>query len=719
MSKANKVYSAFFNGVSEQNPELALDNQCREMINCVPDVVRGVKKRPPATIVRTDDIATDPDSLTSYVFHSYDRGEDDEEYIFMGTGDSLNPIRAMNVDGVDMVIEYEAGQETQIKQYLDSRMLRALTVQDRTWLFNPAVTVGTDTTNTTPLAPNYRKEAFYWLKRGSGDRFNPFNYAVYIDGITFSVDPDKPASGGSGSQDPATGAEDSNVAASLLAAKVSANANYTCQVNGSILRISRVDGADFTFSSWDSWGNQASEGWKGSVNSITDLPKDMPFNNVYVEITGSEGNNFTNYFVKWNGSSWEECLDPAANRGELSNMPVKMDRISLVGGVATFKISLIDWSTPRVGNIDNNPDPSFVGQPIQDLFFYKNRLGVASRDSIILTETANYTNFFTTTAVDLVDTDMIDVTISTNQASNIYYAMPFNNSLYIFTKYAQYEMAHDGIFSPTSVSIETVTNYPMKTDVEPVVVNDSLYFISVSNNRQQLREYIKADNLSVKGVDLNLATPTYMEEPVVKLIADGVIGIVMACTLSGKVYVYNYKDDGSERVQSAWSTWVFFPDVQGAFFEWISLGILIGVRYKTPHIYTYHALFLDDKGTTNRHDVTFDYATQQNINVPYKASVLLPHYYPQLTGVRTPLNKALIKRVVIEGEGQFDSSVYRLDYNVAFTKRHDLTLRDGDFYVNSKVRNVDITLYDESSNDFTISSVVVECLFQPTSKEVR
>ena len=716
MAKINKVYGAFFNGVSEQNPELVLDNQCKEMVNCVPDVVRGIKKRPPANLVTYQDLSSNPQMADSYVFHSYDRGDNIEEYIMMATGSATDPVRVFNADGVQMNVTYEAADETELKNYLASQNLKALTVQDRTWVVNRDTTVSLDYSATAPLAPNYTKEAYYWLKRGSGDRYNPFNYAVYIDGITFAVDPDKPASD---VVDPPTGAEDSDVAAEILRAKVNAHANYTCVRIGSILKITRTNGADFTFSSWDSWGNQASEGWKGSVNAITDLPKEMPFSNVYVEVVGDDNNTFTNYFVKWNGSSWEECLDPAADRGKLTAMPVKMDRVSLVAGVATFHIAKIDWSLPIVGNTDNTPDPSFVNSQIKDLFFYKNRLGIASQDSIILSEAANYTNFYATTALDVVDTDMIDITISTNQASNIYFAKPFNNSLYIFTKYAQYELVHDGLFSPASVSIENVTNYPMKTDVDPVVMNDSLYFVSVSNNRQQIREYVKGDNLSVRGVDLNLATPTYMEEPIIKLIADGVVGTILACTQSGTVYVYNYKDEGTNRVQAAWSKWEFFPDVANTHFEWVALGNLIGVIYKTPDIYIYHRLYLDDNNYSNRYDTTFDHATLSNINVNYKSSVVLPDFYPQITGVRTPLNKVLIKRVIIEGDGVFNSDVYRKDYNVTYTKQHDLTLKDGDFYVNSKVGNVDITIYDASVNDFVISSVVVESLYQPTSREVK
>ena len=799
MAKINKVYPPFFNGVSQQSPELVLDNQCKEMVNCIPDLVQGLQKRPPLKFVTRKDFATYPEMETAQVFHTYDRGEDNEEYIVMYTpDDATSPIQVYHKDGSQMTVEYNPDNETAVKNYLLNGNLKALTVQDRTWIYSRNAVTETDTSETYPLQPDYTRKAFYWIKRGSADRYNPFNYAVYLNNTTFAVDPDKPSSEVT---DPPTGAEDSEVAAQLLANKINAAtaqayagelslsqslaykeftiylgpnktgvgapdfganaslvdvsdwtyspttgmygffarvanydpfgstvvvefsiseanaAGFTAEVRGSLLKITKDDGSDFNFSSWDSWGNQASEGWKGEVNKISDLPKDMPFTDVYVKIVGEENNNFTDYYVHWTGSSWEECLDPEANRGKLASMPIKMDRTALVNGVATFTLDLIDWSTPRTGNIDNNPEPSFLGRTIQDLFFYKNRLGVASEDSVILTESANYTNWFASTVVDIVDTDPVDITISTNKASKIYAAKPFNNSLYIFTKYAQYELIAEGAFGPSTVSLNNTTNYPMATDVEPVVVNDSLYFISTTDNRQQLREYIKSDNLSVKGIDLNVSTPTYLEQPIKKLIVDGVLGYIICATEEDIVYLYNYKEDGTKRIQSAWSKWEMLQGFVDNSSEYFQIGSSMLVVCKTDTDYRYHRMELDYNTPNDNVDTTWD--TTEVVEYPYESKVVLPDYYPKMTDVRTPLNKILLKRIKIEGEGQFDADVYRKDYNTTFSKTHDKSMADLDFHVASKVGNVVITIKDSSINDFKITSVVLEGLLTTTSREMR
>ena len=688
MAKVNKVYASFYNGVSEQVPELILDTNCKDMVNCLPNIVYGLKKRPPLKF---------KDNLTyranGKLFHSYDRGEDNEEYLMIATGDYNAPIEVYNKAGTKLSVLLEAGNEVVIKNYLNGNKLKGMTVQDRTWLFNKDKVVGIDTSTTTPLDASYKKNAYYWLSRGSGDTNNTYNYAVYLNNLTFQA-----------------ASSNTSSAATSLASAINGSADFNAKAIGSIIKITKKDGGDFSFSCWDSWGSQASNGWKGEVNKITDLPKDMTFDNTYIKIIGDEGNNFTAYYVKWNGQSWEECLDPEANRGRLSNMPLAMERTS--AGVFTIKV--LDWSVPLVGNIDNNPDPSFVGYTVTDLFFYKNRLGIASTDSVVLSKTASYENFYIKTAIDVLDTDPIDVAIATNKASKIYYVKPFNNSLYIFTKESQFELTSEGYLSPKTVSINSATNYPMAIGVEPQVINNSLYFISTTGGKQQLREYIKNEKLTVEGVDLNVATPNYLQQEINNLIVNGVLGYVLCCTSSGLIYVYNFKETGKERVQSAWSKWQLLEGINTSTYEYAILDASLIALNKVASTYRYHSLELDNISTTDKFD------TSNGTSYPYKSKLQLPDFYPHIKEIGTPRDKILLKKVIIEGSGTFDATIHRLDYNKIYTKTHtDSMMKDLDFHIASKVGNVDIYIEDNTSNDFSISSITMEGLYSPTSKEIR
>jgi hypothetical protein len=858
MPKIHKVYPSFFNGVSQQSPELLLDSQCKEMENCVPSVVEGLNKRPPVLHQKTYDYATTPAIEDATVFHTYDRGDNAEEYIFVQTSDTTDPVQIKNKAGEAMTVEYDTDHADYLKAYLSNANLRAITVQDRTWAFSKDVLIGLDTNTYAPLKEEYTREAFVWLKRGSGDRYNPYNYAVYLNGVISQTSPNKPAND---DYDPATGYEDSDYSATQLASIISGtstttqvtgvsatvpytrlgdpaatatwgvgvfyaktysifvgrgkvlsgitvtlpadtvgivatdktnyrstaptyvydpvtgylvatvvnksykehvvttedvsygyyaplgvgdivyyainmdfsiNVSFTTPSNfvatalGSVIKIVREDGGDFEFSSWDSWGNQASFGWKESVNKITDLPKDIAFADTYVRVTGDEQSEENDYFVKWNGSSWEETADPEITRGKLTNMPIKIDRTGIAAGVSTFKVNVVDWALPRVGNLENNPDPSFAPTPdgkqqsIQDMFFYKNRLGIASEDSVVLSETANYTNFYIKTVRNALDTDVIDITIATNQASQIYYTIPFNNSLYIFTKYAQYELASGNVFSPTTVSIVNTSNYPMAETVAPIVVNDSLYFVSKTNNRQQLRQYLKTDSVSIKAIDLNISTPTYLTVPIKTLEVDGVLGYVLCTTDTNTVYLYNFKEDGTTRIQSAWSTWTLLNGLTTTAnsYEYHSLSSTLLVFCKTATDFRYQTLQLDSDVVNGKIDASSADNTVID-TYAYTSKIVLPDYYPKLTDIRTPANKLLIKRVKVEGVGAFDAEVYRKDYATTYEKLSTSALKDLDFNVASRVGNVIITIKDTTANDFNLTSVIVEGMFTVTSKELQ
>lgn len=703
MPKVNKTYPAFYNGITQQSSELALDNQCRDMVNCIPDLVTGLTRRPPVKYVTHNSTY----ASTAKVFHTYDRGEDNEEYLFIKTNNYDTPIAIYNKAGTLMTLN---GITTTIKDYLNSGEFKALTVQDTSYVVNKSKVVATSTSGLSVADANYSKVAYYWLKRASGDKYNPYNYAVYLDGVIYACNPDKP---GSGVTDPPTGFEDSDYAANYLAGIINASASFNCTRSGSILKIWKDGYANFTFDSWDSWGNQASEGFKGSVNKLSDLPNDWPFSNTYIEIKGNDNNNFTNYYVKWDGSSWMETMHPNELRGRLTNMPIKIARTAL----NTFTYSTIDFDLPKVGDIESNPDPTFIGQTIQDIFFYKNRLGFASLDNVVMSQTGDYYDFYIKTVLDVLDDDPIDIAIASTQASQIYFVKPFQNSLFIFTKDSQFQMESEGYTSPKTVSITSVSNYPMSTVVEPKVINNSLFFISTTGGRQQLREYIKDENtLSVKGIDLNITTPTLLSEDITSINVNGVLGYVILGTTTNTVYVYMFKDSGTQRVQSSWTKWTLLQGFSylANSYEYSILDDTFIVVCKSGSNYIYHNMDL------TKTDTVFKDIGISSVLYPYTSSILLPQWYPHINEIGTPKDKVLLKKVLIQGEGDFDASIYRRDYDYTYTKSHDDTsMEDLDLHISSKVDSCDITISSNTANDFNITSIVMEGLYKPTSRQIK
>lgn len=693
--KIHKVYPPFYNGISEQINELSNDTYCRDMINCVPDIVKGISRRPPL-IYKTDFIKP---HNTFKLFHSYDKSDRDESYIMFYTGSAVEPIYVVDSNGVKQNITYKSADNATVKSYLTNPKLKAITVQDRTWVVNTNKVVSLDMTKNTAPSPNYYKTAYYWLKSASGDTTNKYRYAVYLDNILFET----------------TGHE-SDSTATALAGVINANATYKAVAKGSIVKITRTDGGDFDYDTWDSWGNMASIGFKGVVDKITDLPKTFHFPDVYIIVKGQGSDVSKDYYVKWNGRTWEETRHPAETRGALTNMPIIMDRVSIDGnGKATFEIKLEDWNAPLVGNSENNPDPSFLDTPIVDMLFYKNRFAIATVDSLIFSETAKYKNFYIKTALDIIDSDPIDIAIIGEKSSEILYVLQFDLGIYVFTSEGQYEVNSEGDFSIKSIQVDRATNYSIKRDVKPVAINNRIFFISTANGLQKMYAYQRDENAYLTATDLSLVTPTLKTKSIKKILPVANLGYTLCLTDDNEIYVFINKESGSESIQIGWVRWKLLETDEVVFtsfdFEVIEATLLVFATDSLNNIHLFK-MDLSDNYKDNKQDILKD-----DIVCSIKSVILLPDYYPKITDIKNPNNKLLIKKLKIEGEGVFNMEMYRKDYKTTFNKQQAYGFKDLNFHVSSKVGTVEFRVVDESKYNFTIKSVTVEGLYQPSSQE--
>lgn len=680
MAKVSKTYSAPYGGMSEQNDELVLDILCKDMVNCLPDIILGVQRRN-----GTEYIGTFPKAVK--LFHNYDRGEGNERYLF-GLDEATGALEVYDDTGTPETVTYT--DEATIKSYLgtNSSNLKAITVQDRTFIINKEKVTAIGTASA--LNTNYDRVSYYWLSRASNDGNNKYNYALYLDGTTFQH-----------------ASEKSDAAATELAGLINANEAYTATVSGSILKITRTDGADFTFSSWDSWGSQASFGWKGSVAKLSDLPSKIDFDNIYVEITGNDSSEFTNYFVKWNGRTWEETKDPKETRGSFSNMPIAVDRLAS----GTFKASLIDWSEPQVGDDVTNPTPSFIGRKLIDIFFFKNRLGFSSGDNIVLSRLGNYYNFYVQTALEVLDTDPIDITIATSKASKIYDVTPFQSQLYILTRDEQFTIQQDGAFSPTGISVVPVSSYSVDTSIEAMPMGDSLFFLSVNSEANRLvREYkVDRNTLTNIGNNVTLTVPRLIGEVDQAVVSTGNNMLFMKDKTNPRlVYVYKLTKNGDEVIQSAWSKWEFGFDISYMFVWNDELHLVNNSQ---------HILKVSLVSTTDLRVDNIDSTTTESFSSSVELHKWLPKVKQDLGTFLVPVQ---VTRVSFYASGKFDVDITRQSYNnYTYTRTFDSgSTANMSASVTSKSDDLVLRLKNSDENNFILSSIIFEGFYTPLSKEI-
>lgn len=533
--EVNQTIPSLVNGVSQQAPELRHDTTVDEMVNCSLSFTEGTRRRNPLEYVATDN------SLVGHTpfIYTYERGDGTEAYVIViidGAWKSYDLNGVLQDSGTDAYLDIPTGAKA-------SECFSAVTVGDTTFIVNNTVTVAESTTYThnTTNTDLHRSHAYYWVKRtyisyGGVDNATKNTYSYTINGTTNST------------KDTENGAKSDLIAANLAS-------QQSASSSGSIV-YKNTTGAWVTS---DSWGNQASEGWQGVLKKLQDLPNTMGSyygTQTLVNVTGDENNKFEGFWswVKNQGEAWVETVAPGIKDGfQNSTMPHILERTAI--GNFTFKE--FDYYDRDKGDELSNSMPSFVGKQIQDIFFYRNRLGFLAEDNVIMSETGIYENFFRTTVTDLLDTDVVDVAVDTNTVANLRYAIPFNQNLLIFGSHAQYILSSDKPLTPGNASVSQTTAYAINPHVKPKQIGPNVYFALDRGPYTQVREYYNVPgSTGNEATDITSHVPTYIDHTVTALeVSDKYDMLFLNPRDTNEIYVYNQTWEGETKSQSAWHRW--------------------------------------------------------------------------------------------------------------------------------------------------------------------
>lgn len=302
---------------------------------------------------------------------------------------------------------------------------------------------------------------------------------------------------------------------------------------------------------------------KGKVQQFSKLPVTATEGDIY-EISGDENNRYTNYYVKYTGGVWLECAKPQIIKSlDSSTMP---HVITLKGseGSEYFKLEKLTYKDRTIGDDNSNPLPSFVNRRINNIFLFRGRMGFLTDDSIVLSKADEYTNFFYGTALEILDDDVIDITIETKTKAKLYHAIPFNRNLSIFSENQQFTLTSgDNLLTPKTASVVPVTYFSLDM-TEPIGVGDRIYFTSSVEGKNMLMEYfISGETYNETAVDVTFAVPNLIKDKIDKIVnsTNNNMIFLFSKNISKKIYVYKYFFEGSQKIQSSWSYFEFNYDI--------------------------------------------------------------------------------------------------------------------------------------------------------------
>lgn len=544
------------NGVSQQPYIMRLASQCESQDNGYASISEGLKKRPPsrhiAKLFNTQ--------MDNAFIHVIDR-DATEKYVVTISNQQL---KVHDVAGNAYTVDAPNGYS-----YLTSSdpvsHFRAVTVADYTFILNTTKVVQKGTLKSATAA----NSALVYIKQGNYGK----TYKITIDGVvkaSFTTP--------NGSTSDHSLQIDTSYIATQLATQLTTNGVQYQQL-GSVLHITSTN--QFTIAVEDGYNGNATELIKGKAQKFSDLPSNAPLDYV-VEVAGDEANTFDSYYVKFtkqkSGDSvgvWQECVAPGV---DLELDATTMPHILVRNANGTFTFKKADWGNRLVGDDDSSPFPSFVGNTLTDMFFYRNRLGILSGESAVFSEAGEFFNFFTTTVTTVADTDPIDIAASHTKVSLLKHAVPFNETLLLFSEQTQFKLESGDLLTPKSVSIDQTTEFACTPGVRPIGAGRNVFFCVPRGDFTGVREYyVSKDNDTNDASDVTAHVMRYIPGKAVKMTAstnEDVIAL-LADGDRTSLYIYKYYWSGDEKLQSAWGRWKFADEDRILSAEFINTALYL------------------------------------------------------------------------------------------------------------------------------------------------
>ena len=588
----------FLNGMSQQTPTQRGINQGADQVNMQNNLVEGLSKRPPLEFVKQIASNAFP-NLTK--FHSIQRDANNQYIVAIYNGG----IKVYDLLGNEKTVTIASGSS-----YLTNTnprdTFKCINIADYTFIANTNTTVTADTNTSAAKVEeflivckltNYGREYKVALKHPSMSnelevifqlptgndastdaKFRDTNKItdILLYG-TSSTHWDSNANG-IGFKVVNTSNNSSVSTTQGLANYSGFTSHFSFESYDSVIYGKPTDNnANYTITSSDGSGNTAMYAIRDEIQDFSKLPF-YAKTGVIIKVTGEEGDTLSDYYVNYSGKSgvWNETLAPATSLG-LTNSTMPHALINNNNGTFTFQE--LDWTDRVCGDIDSNPNPTFVGKKVNNLTYYKNRLGFLSGENLIFTENASFFNVFATTSTQVLDTDPIDIAASGTQVNTLKNSVGFNESLLLFSDTSQYKLDSEGeAISPTSAILNEVSAFEHDDKVQPVSAGKFAYFAQARTSGTAIREYFADDDtLTNDGLDITVSVSNLIPQNCYQIVSNTTEDTLaflthdtndsqtapytassnVAPTNADTLFIYKYFFDGGEKVQNAWSKWTF------------------------------------------------------------------------------------------------------------------------------------------------------------------
>ena len=594
MPAVTQLIPNFLGGVSRQNDDKKLVNQVTECVNGYPDATFGLLKRPGMTFTnvlkKADGTAFIKSELADAAWFFIDRAAAGS-YIGAIKGSNLYVWTAENGTWCTVT---NTGSSYLTGTSQDDYHFRS--IQDTTIITNKTVdaemqAVGTFVANSVATIKLVSVENVQYnvLLQGDNIDFTPQTSTSFDDLIRYD-------SGDVNTNHHMVDAIVDHITTRQAASDTDFSGRWYLEGYANSLVIIRTNETDGVVTDYSTPGgtrlaftiavrggitNDAIEVFQDEVTNVTKVPlESFDGHNVKVLNTDATADDYYLEFSAYDGFGgpgyWKESLARDVSPGfNASTMPHEL----INTGATTFTFQPISWSSRLTGDDNTNKPPSIFtydtsessnwkGSKITATFFYSNRFGLISEDNVIFGNANDNYNFFAKSALTQVNSDPIDLNVSSVRPVKLSEVLPSPQGLLLFSERQQFQVyATDAsILTPSSAVIRTLSNYEMSTTIRPVDVGTTSAFVSKVPGYSKLFTMALRDvEQSPVVIDISKAVLEWIPDTIDDLSASPPNSVIMLVDRdTSYLYLYRYYNNGKEDLFQAWTKWELPGTIQAA-----------------------------------------------------------------------------------------------------------------------------------------------------------
>lgn len=246
------------------------------------------------------------------------------------------------------------------------------------------------------------------------------------------------------------------------------------------------------------------------------------------------------------------------------------DDIAWLEGQIGDAIDDVPTYTPSaVGDGLSNPLPNFLGQKIDFLALFQDRLIVGTGPVLSMSRPGDYFNFFRASVLTLRDNDPVEEFSLGSEEDVIKHATLFNRDLILYGQRGQYAISGRQAVTPRTAGIvAALSKYEGSIDAAPQTSGNLAFYVKKRGPQgrrvtslQQIQPAALSDNPDSQDVSQQL--DLYLQGTATELVTATTPNTVFLRTdyTRNGLYLYNYLDkaNSGERIVDAWHRWEWDP----------------------------------------------------------------------------------------------------------------------------------------------------------------